>query len=39
LNVSRDGASTASLGNLGQCFTTTTVKKIVPYIQSKTILP
>jgi len=27
LNVSRDGASTASLGNLFQCFTTLIVKK------------
>ena len=26
LNVSRDGASTTSLGNLSQCFTTLTVK-------------
>ena len=27
LNTSRDGASTASLGNLFQCLTTLTVKK------------
>ncbi|KAK4823530.1 hypothetical protein QYF61_003039 [Mycteria americana] len=28
LNVSRDGASTTSLGNLGQCFTTLIVKSV-----------
>jgi len=39
LNVSRDGVSTASLGNLFQCFTTLMVKKCLPYIQSKSTLP
>jgi len=35
LDVSRDGASTAPPGNLFRCFTTFTVKKLFPYIQSK----
>ena len=35
LNPSRDGDSTTSLGSLGQCLTTLSVKKIFPPIQSK----
>ena len=31
LNVSKDRASTTSLGNLCQCFTTFTIKKLIPY--------
>ena len=38
LNISRDGASTNFLGNLLQCLTTLTVKKLLPYIQSKSPL-
>ncbi|KAK4829842.1 hypothetical protein QYF61_006852 [Mycteria americana] len=34
LNVSRDGASITSLGNLFQCFTTLIAKKFLPYISS-----
>ena len=33
--VSRDGAATASLGNLCQCFPTLIIKILFPYIQSK----
>ena len=39
LNVSRDGASTSSLGNLFQCFHHPHHKKILPYMQSKSTLP
>ena len=28
LNTAREGAATASLGNLGQCFTTLIIKNI-----------
>jgi len=30
LNTAREGAATASLGNLGQCFTTLMVKNFFP---------
>ena len=35
LNACRDGASTASLGNLFQCFTALCVEKLLPNIQPK----
>ena len=35
LGVCRDGISTTSLGNLCQCITTLPVKKLLPYVQSK----
>jgi len=38
LTVSRDGASTASQGNLLQCFTTFIVKNLLLYTQSKSDL-
>ena len=38
LNISSDGTSPTSLGNLGQCFTTLSVKKFLPYIQPKSTL-
>jgi len=37
-NVSRDGASTTSLGNLYQCLTIPNSKEFLLYIQSKSTL-
>ena len=38
LSVSKDGASTSSLGNLCQCLSAIILKKIFAYIQSKSSL-